>query len=218
MFEDLTTDIWFQNPAVEILISGILPRAANLYPGATNNVGHLDLLNQRALQVNRGLHARQQRQLQFIGHPKFAVDGRIQRHLLNRDGIHLSRRGTATLVEDIERGIRGTSPTPPSQHPTSPTPPVTRLIKESRRLFRRVTMHPFLPVFLLELPLILSLVTLLLPLVLLSHPSSPTSSRPSSSLLLYSSYTFSSCFILSYFLSSFFFPSYFTSPHVFRSS
>ena len=33
------------------------------------------------------------------------------------------RRETTTLVEDIESGIRGTSPAPPSQHPTSPTPP-----------------------------------------------------------------------------------------------
>ena len=67
--------------------------------------------------------ARQQRQLHFIGHRKFAVDGRFQRHLLSRDGLHLNRRGTATLVEDIERGITWTSLAPPFQYPTSPTPP-----------------------------------------------------------------------------------------------
>ena len=33
------------------------------------------------------------------------------------------RRETTTLVEDIESGIRGTSPAPPSQHPTSTTTP-----------------------------------------------------------------------------------------------
>ena len=89
---------------------------------------HLDMLNQRAQQVNRRLNAmaRQQRQLHVIAHhcaSQFAVDGKIQRHLLSRDGLHLSQRGTSTLVEDIERGIRGPSPAPPSQHPTSPTPP-----------------------------------------------------------------------------------------------
>ena len=67
--------------------------------------------------------ARHRRQLHIIGHPQFAEDGRIQRHLPSRDGLRLSRRETATLVEDIERGIRGPSPAPPSQHPTSPTPP-----------------------------------------------------------------------------------------------
>ena len=67
--------------------------------------------------------ARHRRQLHIIGHPQFAEDGRIQRHLPNRDGLRLSRRETATLVEDIWRGIRGPSPAPPSQHPTSPTPP-----------------------------------------------------------------------------------------------
>ena len=61
--------------------------------------------------------------LHIIGHPQFAVNGKIQRHLLSRDGLHLSQRGTSTLVEDIERGIRCTSPAPPSQLPTSPTPP-----------------------------------------------------------------------------------------------
>ena len=70
--------------------------------------------------------ARHQRQLHIIAHHwafQFAVNGKIQRHLLSRDGLHLSQRGTSTLVEDIERGIRGPSPAPPSQHPTSPTPP-----------------------------------------------------------------------------------------------
>ena len=33
------------------------------------------------------------------------------------------RRETTTLVEDIESVIRGTSPAPPSQHPTSTTTP-----------------------------------------------------------------------------------------------
>ena len=67
--------------------------------------------------------ARRRRQLHIIGHPQFAVDGRIQRHLPSRDGLHLSRRETATLVEDIERDIRSISSAQPSQHPTSSTPP-----------------------------------------------------------------------------------------------
>ena len=39
------------------------------------------------------------------------------------DCLPLSHRGKATFVEDIERGIRGTSRAPSSQHPTLPTPP-----------------------------------------------------------------------------------------------
>ena len=34
-------------------------------------------------------------------------DERIERHLLSRDGLHLSRKGTATLVEDIDDQILG---------------------------------------------------------------------------------------------------------------
>jgi hypothetical protein len=39
--------------------------------------------------------------LSYIGHTSFVIGGRLQRQLLSKDGLHLSRSGAATVVRDL---------------------------------------------------------------------------------------------------------------------
>ncbi|CAC5360016.1 unnamed protein product [Mytilus coruscus] len=136
-YQQLTSDIWHSNPTADIIISGVLPRADNQFPGALLRTNFLTELNQRARLLNTKL-TRVPR-LHYVGHPSFAQKGTIQRHLLSRDGLHLSYPGTSTVVKDIESAIRHLrktkdthdsiwdlpTPTPtstPTPTPKAPTP------------------------------------------------------------------------------------------------
>lgn len=107
-FQQLTSDIWNTNPTADIIIFGILPRAENQFPGALQRTNYLTELNQRARLLNTSLQLLATRvpRLHYVGHPSFAHRGTIQRHLLSRDGLHLSYRSTSTVVKDIESAIR----------------------------------------------------------------------------------------------------------------
>ncbi|XP_052105053.1 uncharacterized protein LOC127738033 [Mytilus californianus] len=107
-YQQLTSDIWHSNPTADIIISGVLPRADNQFPGALLRTNFLTELNQRARLLNTKLQLLATRvpRLHYVGHPSFAQKGTIQRHLLSRDGLHLSYRGTSTVVKDIESAIR----------------------------------------------------------------------------------------------------------------
>lgn len=105
MYQDLTGRIWEINPRAHILLSGVLPRAENRFPGATNHHQFLDVVNHKAHHLNRTLAriSSTKPQLHYVGHPSFMRRGKIQRHLLSRDGLHLSWHG----YEDCSSGHRG---------------------------------------------------------------------------------------------------------------
>ena len=42
----------------------------------------------------------------YIGHTSFVIGGKLQRQLLGKDGLHLSRSGAATVVRDLEGEIQ----------------------------------------------------------------------------------------------------------------
>ena len=102
----LLQSIWKANPSARIIASGILPRDLNCFEGARNNVGFIDSCNGKARAINAGLKqmAATTPLLEFSPHPAFGVDRRTaNRHLLSRDGLHLTRQGIQELKDDIFR-------------------------------------------------------------------------------------------------------------------
>jgi lysophospholipase L1-like esterase len=103
-YQQLTSAIWDINPTVDIILSRLLPRASNQFPGALPRTDFLQDLNQSAHLLNNYLASLASRipLLHYVGHPSFVKKGTTQRHLLSKDGLHLSFRGTSTVVNDIE--------------------------------------------------------------------------------------------------------------------
>ncbi|CAC5401141.1 unnamed protein product [Mytilus coruscus] len=68
----------------------------------------LSLVNRKASYLNNKLHtiAKSIPRLTYVGHHSFVVDGKLQRHLLSKDGLHLTRDGATTVVRDLEAEIR----------------------------------------------------------------------------------------------------------------
>lgn len=89
------------------MISGILPRAQNDFPGKQLSDGFLERFNRIASEVNDRLRhfANIYSQLWYTDHPEFVVDELINRQLLSRDGLHLSFRGTEDVFRTICRTI-----------------------------------------------------------------------------------------------------------------
>ena len=130
--QQITSDIWDINPTATILLSGLLPRADNQFPGAMPRHDFLQDLNNRAYQVNNCLASLQTQipKLHYVSHSSLIQHGEIQRHLLSRDGLHLSFKGTAQVVANIEKAVLDLHNTEPTsiwdiQLPT-PTPATTQ--------------------------------------------------------------------------------------------
>ena len=90
-----------------ILITSILPRGNSTLSHKTSP-SLLQNLNNKAKYVNECLQTitNSNRSIHFIDNSDFFLqDGRVNRQLLSRDGLHLSFSGTSTLV----RSISGTS-------------------------------------------------------------------------------------------------------------
>lgn len=90
-----------------ILISSILPRGNSTLSHKTSP-SLLQNLNNKAKYVNACLQTitNSNRSIHFIDNSDFFLqDGRVNRQLLSRDGLHLSFSGTSTLI----RSISGTS-------------------------------------------------------------------------------------------------------------
>ena len=105
--QQLTSDIWDINQTATILLSGLQPRVDNQFPGAMPRRDFLQDLNNRAYQVNNCLASLQTQipKIHYVSHSSFVQHGEIQRHLLSRDGLHLSFKGTAQVVADIEKAV-----------------------------------------------------------------------------------------------------------------
>jgi len=86
-----------------ILISSILPRGNSTLSHKTGP-SLLQNLNNKATYVNECLQTitKSNRSIHSIDNSDFSLqDGRVNRQLLSRDGLHLSFSGTSTLVRSI---------------------------------------------------------------------------------------------------------------------
>ena len=80
------------------MLSGLLPRTQDLYPGKMKSEDFLYLVNRKAAFINNKLSIIVQfnSQLSYIGHTSFVIGGKLQHQLLSKDGLHLSRSSAAT--------------------------------------------------------------------------------------------------------------------------
>ena len=80
------------------MLSGLLPRTQDLYPGKMKSEDFLSLVNRKAAFINNKLSNIVQSisRLSYIGHTSFVIGGKLQRQLLSKDGLRLSRSGAAT--------------------------------------------------------------------------------------------------------------------------
>ena len=90
-----------------ILLSAILPRTQSGFDTNRRSEDFLNKFNNIANEVNQTLSRATQSmdRIQFIEFPQYIVSGEIQRHLLSKDGLHLSFEGTEYVVSSIENQI-----------------------------------------------------------------------------------------------------------------
>ncbi|CAC5396076.1 unnamed protein product [Mytilus coruscus] len=107
-YQSLIDSIRRVNPSCQILLSGLLPRGQDMFPGKMKSESFLSLVNRKASYLNNKLHniAKSIPRLNYLGHHYFVADGKLQRHLLSKDGLHLTRDGATTVVRDLEAEIR----------------------------------------------------------------------------------------------------------------
>lgn len=126
-YQELCQTIWAINPRCDIILSGILPQGANNY-AKQSCVKDTESMNQLALTVNRQLNkiASVRRQLHYVGHTASKVNGKVNSHLLARDGLHLSRAGVTlvetALVGKVETIQKSQHPVVASEHHQPPPP------------------------------------------------------------------------------------------------
>ena len=102
--ECLVERIWTSNPDAAILLSSVLPRAQS--DGKYIPFYSWPMLNRisRCSDIFNDMMRRfveDTPNLYMVDHHAFIVDDRVQRHLLSRDGLHLSPDGIRTMLQDI---------------------------------------------------------------------------------------------------------------------
>lgn len=90
-----------------ILLSAILPRAQSGFDNNRRSDDFLTRFNNIANEVNQTLRRATQSmsRISFVEFPQYIVNGEVQRHLLSKDGLHLSFEGTEHVVSNIEDQI-----------------------------------------------------------------------------------------------------------------
>ncbi|KAJ8310852.1 hypothetical protein KUTeg_012717 [Tegillarca granosa] len=78
-YPNLVQNIWTVNATCRVVISGLLPRDQNRFPGKAKSVKFLSMVNRKALAVNKKLHLISQsyQRLSYVGHPDFMVNGQL---------------------------------------------------------------------------------------------------------------------------------------------
>ncbi|CAG2194342.1 unnamed protein product [Mytilus edulis] len=79
-----------------------------MFPAKMKSVSFLSLVNRKVSYINNKLHIIVQSvpRLTYVAHSSFVVDGKLQRLLLSKDGLHLTRDGATTVVRNLEAEIR----------------------------------------------------------------------------------------------------------------
>ena len=107
-YQFLVQQIRRANPTCYMMISGLLPRGQDMIPGKMKSTDFPSLVNKKAAYINTRLYNIVQSvyRVNYVGHPSFVIGGKLQRHLLSKDGLHLTRDGATTVVRDLEVEIR----------------------------------------------------------------------------------------------------------------
>ncbi|CAG2233950.1 PAFAH1B2_3 [Mytilus edulis] len=107
-YQSLVESILRLNPTCQILLSGLLPRGQDMFPGKMKSMSFLSLVNRKASYINNKLRIIVQSvpRVTYVAHRSFVVDGKLQRLLLSKDGLHLTRDGATTVVRNLEAEIR----------------------------------------------------------------------------------------------------------------
>jgi hypothetical protein len=106
-YQQLVHKVLQVNSRCQVLLSDLLPRAQDFYPGKMKSEDFLYLVNRKAAFINNkvSIIVQSNSRLSYIGHTSFVIGGKLQRQLLCKDGLHLSRSGAATVVRDLEGEI-----------------------------------------------------------------------------------------------------------------
>ncbi|VDI66994.1 Hypothetical predicted protein [Mytilus galloprovincialis] len=87
-YQSLVDSIRRVNPSCQILLSGLLPRGQDMFPGKMKSDSFLSLVNRKASYLNNKLHniSKSIPRLTYVGHHSFVVDGKLffTRHLFGR--------------------------------------------------------------------------------------------------------------------------------------
>ncbi len=89
-------------------MSGILPRGDNNFPNARQDASFVSAFNSVARDVNERLRdvERVVPWVKFVNHEEFTdSNGRTRRHMLSRDGLHLSPEGTMSVASRLEHEL-----------------------------------------------------------------------------------------------------------------
>ena len=107
-YQFLVQQIRRANLTCYMVISGLLPRGQDMFPGKMKSTDFISLVNRKAAYINTRLYNIVQSvyRVNYIGHPSFVIGGKLQRHLLSKDGLHLTRDGATMVVRDLEVEIR----------------------------------------------------------------------------------------------------------------
>ena len=107
-YQQLVHKVLQVNSRCQVLLSDLLPRAQDFYPGKMKSGDFLYLVNRKAAFINNKLFniVQSNSRLSYIGHTSFVIGGKLQRQLLSKDGLRLSRSGAATVARDLEGDIQ----------------------------------------------------------------------------------------------------------------
>ena len=107
-YQQLVQKVLQVNGSCHVLLSGLLPRAQDFCPGKMKSEDFLYLVNRKAAFINNkvSIIVQSNSRLSYVGHTSFVIGGKLQCQLLSKDGLHLSRSGSATVVRDLEGEIQ----------------------------------------------------------------------------------------------------------------
>ena len=93
-----------------VVFSSVLPRATNVFSTGVS-AATIDKVNDESRRINEGLRKVASLNcypdIEFVDHDvDFHSNGVIHRELLSRDGLHLSFRGTQTIVQRLESTLK----------------------------------------------------------------------------------------------------------------
>ena len=91
----------------QILLCDILPRSQSYFEDQQVEVSLLDAINTEASTVNYTVHLVSEflPWIDYVQFPSFLQDHVIKRHMLSRDGLHLSFRATKYVADTITSSI-----------------------------------------------------------------------------------------------------------------
>ncbi|VDI33695.1 Hypothetical predicted protein [Mytilus galloprovincialis] len=101
-YQSLVDSIRRVNPSCQILLSGLLPRGQDMFPGKMKSESFLSLVNRKASYLNNKLHniSKSIPRLTYVGHHSFVVDGKLlAKYIVDNNLITLVPSQAAFIVQ-----------------------------------------------------------------------------------------------------------------------